>query len=618
MNKKKQIPGLILSVIGLAMIVLAVFGYVYYGGTYEKMYTTRRYDVNTILRHKYEKWNESALLNGVNHTITPVKEGITKQKFAADDYYIASQPVAGEMNFKDAESKVVVDKDGEFTVFVIGNSKIFAYNDADTEETRLARSVEGYYTIPSTQELADMGITLTLVKPEEARATSPSRDGAVTLGQPSKMKLSAKSFEVMVDPEKCDLKVNLDVTAGFILQSASGVIDIYAVGDRVRVDKDALGTPVAISDDASRFVVAEGVEVRLCEQASEFEQFTMLFRMQFAAFGVLFLATGLILAFCYENPTAMYIMKRFWQSIMTIMLIVCVVFLLLRLLPKENFIPPDQIEKMKEWQKQDYLKANGYMDPWYEQLGRFLRDALLYFDLGNSMRYNTSKTVAECIGDAAGISLKLGMTSLVIALFVGVILGIFQARFKDKLFDKIGTGFTIFVNAVPALVSYSIIWALCTKAFGLPSQYSKDNWLSCIGPVACLSLGSIASYMLWMRRYMVDELNKDYIRLAKLKGLNSTDVMFKHVMRNAFLPLAQYLPYNILLTVGGSLLMESFFAVNGLGPMLTQAIGKYDVNLVQALVMFYAALGVFGLFLGDLFLTLLDPRITLTGKGESR
>ena len=117
---------------------------------------------------------------------------------------------------------------------------------------------------------------------------------------------------------------------------------------------------------------------------------------------------------------------------------------------------------------------------------------------------------------------------------------------------------------------------------------------------------------------MVDELNKDYIRLAKLKGMSTKAVMYKHVLKNAFVPLAQYLPYSILLTVGGSLLVERFFSVPGMGPLLTDAISRYDTNVVQAIVMLYATLGIAGLFLGDMLLMLLDPRIKLTGKEGSR
>ena len=113
---------------------------------------------------------------------------------------------------------------------------------------------------------------------------------------------------------------------------------------------------------------------------------------------------------------------------------------------------------------------------------------------------------------------------------------------------------------------------------------------------------------------MVDELNKDYIRLAKLKGLSDRAVMFRHVLKNAFVLLAQYLPYSILLTVGGSLLAEQFFSVPGMGPELTRAISRYDLPLVQGIVLLYAVLGILGVFLGDLLMTVIDPRIKLTGK----
>ena len=89
-------------------------------------------------------------------------------------------------------------------------------------------------------------------------------------------------------------------------------------------------------------------------------------------------------------------------------------------------------------------------------------------------------------------------------------------------------------------------------------------------------------------------------------------------MKNAFLPLAQYLPYSVLLTVGGSLLVERFFSIPGLGPLLTDSISRYDTNVVQAIVMLYATLGIIGLFLGDVLMTLIDPRIKLTGKGGVR
>ena len=242
----------------------------------------------------------------------------------------------------------------------------------------------------------------------------------------------------------------------------------------------------------------------------------------------------------------------------------------------------------------------------------------VWLNFGKSHRVQTGLDVTEIIGSKMAISMRIGLCALIIALVIGVPLGIMQARYKDGLLDGAGQAFTIFINAVPHLVTYFLVMIVGSRLFGLPIQYTVTDPKSAILPMVALSMGSIASYMLWMRRYMVDELNKDYIRLAKLKGMSTTQVMFRHVMKNAFLPLAQYLPYSVLLTVGGSILVEKMFGVPGLGNLLPDAIAKYDSNLVIAVVSLYASLGIMGLFLGDVLMILLDPRIRLTEKGGTR
>ena len=242
----------------------------------------------------------------------------------------------------------------------------------------------------------------------------------------------------------------------------------------------------------------------------------------------------------------------------------------------------------------------------------------VWLNFGKSHRVQTGLDVTEIIGSKMAISMRIGLCALAIALIVGVPLGIMQARYKDGLLDGAGQAFTIFINAVPHLVTYFLVMIIGSRLFGLPIQYTVTDPKSAILPMVALSMGSIASYMLWMRRYMVDELNKDYIRLAKLKGMSTTQVMFRHVMKNAFLPLAQYLPYSVLLTVGGSILVEKMFGVPGLGNLLPDAIAKYDSNLVIAVVSLYASLGIMGLFLGDVLMIILDPRIRLTEKGGTR
>ncbi len=351
-----------------------------------------------------------------------------------------------------------------------------------------------------------------------------------------------------------------------------------------------------------------------------------------------------------------YTLKRLLRSLITVLLIVSIVFLLMRLLPTDYYFREDELMKFTDEQKQERLEAEGLLDPPLVQLLNFYKNIFQYkvvqgrktlktyavgeyisalfhggidipekasgrwiFNLGISRRVAYGTPVQDVIADKLSISMQMGLLALGVSLVVGVILGVLQAQYKDKLVDHIGTGYTVFVNAVPHLVSYTLILVVGNQVFGLPAVYkARDPVVSLILPVICLALGSTASYMLWMRRYMVDELNKDYIRLATLKGLTARQVMFRHVLRNAFVPLAQYLPYSILLTVGGSLLVESFFSIPGMGPLLSTSIPKYDLNLVQAIVMFYASLGVIGVFLGDVLMCLIDPRISLTGKGESR
>ena len=315
----------------------------------------------------------------------------------------------------------------------------------------------------------------------------------------------------------------------------------------------------------------------------------------------------------------LYVLKRLLQSIVTILLVVTIVFLLLRLLPTDYYFTEDELMKLTEEQKHDRLEAAGFLDPPLTQLGRFFKQLFTEFDLGTSRRIQANQPVVTVIGSKFGVSMRLGLISLGISLVLGVCFGVLQARYKDGIFDHIGTAYTVFVNAVPSLVTYSLVLAFGARVLGLPSMYSmRKPELSAILPIVCLSIGSIAGYMLWTRRYMVDELNKDYIRLAKLKGMSTRSVMYRHVLKNAVVPLAQYLPYSILLTVGGSLLVERFFSVPGMGPLLTDSIARYDTTVVQGVVMLYATLGILGVFLGDVLMTLIDPRIHLGKKGGAR
>lgn len=313
-----------------------------------------------------------------------------------------------------------------------------------------------------------------------------------------------------------------------------------------------------------------------------------------------------------------YTIRRLVESLITVLIIVTIVFLLLRLLPTDYYFTEEQLMKFTEEQKQEQLLAAGLLDPIPEQLMDFYNN-VIHLDFGESRRIQNGVAVTKVIGDKFAISMQLGLIAIAISVVIGVPLGILQTSFKDRVPDHIVTVYTIFVNAVPSLVTYSLILIFGSRVLGLPSMYSTRNpGPSSILPIVCLSLGSIAWYALWVRRYMIDELNKDYIKLARVKGLSSRSIMVKHVLRNAFVPIAQYLPQSMLLTIGGSLLVERFFSVPGMGPLLTDSIQRYDTNVVQTLVMLYASLSILGVFLGDVLMMIIDPRITLSNKGGTR
>lgn len=313
-----------------------------------------------------------------------------------------------------------------------------------------------------------------------------------------------------------------------------------------------------------------------------------------------------------------YTIRRLVESLITVLIIVTIVFLLLRMLPTDYYFTEEQLMKFTEEQKQEQLLAAGLLDPIPEQLMDFYNN-VIHLDFGESRRIQNGVAVTKVIGDKFAISMQLGLIAIAISVVIGVPLGILQTSFKDRVPDHIVTVYTIFVNAVPSLVTYSLILIFGSRVLGLPSMYSTRNpGPSSILPIVCLSLGSIAWYALWVRRYMIDELNKDYIKLARVKGLSSRSIMVKHVLRNAFVPIAQYLPQSMLLTIGGSLLVERFFSVPGMGPLLTDSIQRYDTNVVQTLVMLYASLSISGVFLGDVLMMIIDPRITLANKGGTR
>ncbi len=310
-----------------------------------------------------------------------------------------------------------------------------------------------------------------------------------------------------------------------------------------------------------------------------------------------------------------YSLKRLASSLITLCIIITVVFVLLRQMPIEGYF--DNFEKADQATINAKLEQLGLNDPIPVQLWNFFVD-LFHGDLGTSARYSAGASISEIIAKKAPVSIKLGVMSMALSLMMGIPLGTAMARSKGKFWDKMGTIYIVFINAVPAAVYYIFIQMYGTSALAIPMLFDQENLVTWILPVISMSLGSTASYAMWLRRYMVDEMNKDYVRLARAKGVAEKKIMMKHVFRNAFVPMIQYIPTSLLYTISGSIYIESLYSIPGMGGLLVDVIGRQDNPMVQAIVMLYSCIGIVGLLLGDLLMGMIDPRISFVKKEGAR
>lgn len=311
-----------------------------------------------------------------------------------------------------------------------------------------------------------------------------------------------------------------------------------------------------------------------------------------------------------------YVAKRLGQAVLTLFIIITIIFCLLRLMPEEGYLGANY-DKMSDIQRETILTEMGLRDPLPVQLMKFYQ-GLLQGDFGTSWIYRPNVAITEILADKAPISIRMGLMAMGISLVVGIPLGVLMTRFKGNFPDKLGMGFVVLVMAIPQAVYHLFIQTYLTDFFSLPMLFKEPNMMSWILPTVSLSLYNTATFALWMRRYMVDELNKDYVRLARAKGVKNAVIMGAHVFPNAFVPLIQTIPTLILQTAMGSIYVESLYSVPGMGGLLVDVIQRQDNAMVQALVLIYAALGILGLLLGDILMGLCDPRITFAEKGGSR
>ena len=212
-----------------------------------------------------------------------------------------------------------------------------------------------------------------------------------------------------------------------------------------------------------------------------------------------------------------------------------------------------------------------------------------------------------------GYSFVIGILATILAYVLGLPLGIWMALRKDKLVDKIGTAYNIFILAVPSLAYIFMFKAIGTSVFHLPRVFDMDDpgRLKYILPIISLTLPSVAGLMKWLRRYMVDQMNSDYVKFARSGGLSEGEIFRKHILKNAMIPIIHAIPGSVLGALVGAIITEQVFVINGIGTYLINAIRNYNYPVVQSTVVLIAAMFIIINLIVDILYCVIDPRIKL-------
>ena len=216
-----------------------------------------------------------------------------------------------------------------------------------------------------------------------------------------------------------------------------------------------------------------------------------------------------------------------------------------------------------------------------------------------------------------GYSFVIGIISVILAYIVALPLGVLMALKKDKLIDKLGTFYIVFIMAVPSL-GYIFIFRAIGNKLGLPTSFNMENptTLMYVLPIISLALPSIANQMKWLRRYMIDQMNSDYVKFARSGGLSEGEIFSKHILKNAIIPVVHGIPAAVLFSMTGAIITERVYLVPGIGNVLTTAINAYDNGVIVGVTLFYAVISVIAVILGDVLMSMMDPRISFTTKAR--
>jgi peptide/nickel transport system permease protein len=310
-----------------------------------------------------------------------------------------------------------------------------------------------------------------------------------------------------------------------------------------------------------------------------------------------------------------YVLRRFLLLIPTLLGMSLLIFLMLRLLPGDVvdiMLGGDQAADSAS--KAALRRSLGLSDPLPVQYIHWVGN-LARGDLGKSLR--SGQSVSALLLHALPVTLELAGLAVVIGTVIAVPLGVISAVKRDTIFD-FGARVTGLVGlSLPNFWIATLALLFTSKAFGWtpnlvyinPFRDPFGNLRQMILPSCAIAIGLMAIVMRMTRTTMLEVLNQDYIRTARAKGLRDRVVVYRHALRNAFIPVITVIGFQLGALMGGSAIMEVIFGLNGLGNTLLQAIYNRDYPLIQVAALFLATVFVLVNLTVDLLYAYLDPRI---------
>jgi oligopeptide transport system permease protein len=306
-----------------------------------------------------------------------------------------------------------------------------------------------------------------------------------------------------------------------------------------------------------------------------------------------------------------YILKRLLNSAIVLLVVITITFLLMHAIPggpftTEKNLPPAILKNIEE-----RYRLN---DPLWKQYGNYLND-LAHLDLGPSFKYQ-DRTVNQIIKESFPVSFELGMTSIGLSLLLGIPAGIIAALKRNKWQDFTIMFLATFGVSVPSFVfAAALIHIFAIKLALLPAAMWGGLEYRILPSIALAGMPTAFIARL-TRSSMLDVLGQDYIRTARAKGLAQYVIIYRHALKNALIPVITYIGPMAAGILTGSFIIETLFAIPGLGRYFVTSIYNRDYTTILGVTIFYSMLVVGLNMMVDLIYPLLDPRIKLGNKQE--